>query len=162
MTCKRLEGQILMQSTVCMQGLSINRLWECLMLQEWYLYTHTHTRCSEMWTPIHTDFADTVSVQPTGLAGTLSRFQHGKKINVLKMFSYRPRTILPCVPAAVVRAVPVWHVVGRFVLQHEPGWEFGSHRYHTTGSVLQLEDHHLYLWCNLHGLRSHLPAAGEE
>lgn len=42
---------------------------------------------------------------------------------------------------SVVRTIPVWDLVVPAVLQHEPGWESGSHMCHRALALLWLEEH---------------------
>lgn len=69
---------------------------------------------------------------------------------------------VPLNPPSVVRALPVWDLVGRLVLQHEPGRQPGSHHHHGAVAELRLEDHPVGLGYDQRGFLPHLPAAHQE
>lgn len=63
---------------------------------------------------------------------------------------------------AVVRTLSVRHVVGRPVLQHEPGRQRRPHRGHGAGAELQLEGRAVGVWSGVCGVLLRLPAAHQE
>lgn len=83
--------------------------------------------------------------------------QHKHSTSVLLFLSTTPPP-----PTAVVSALPVWDLVGRLVLQHEPGRQPRPHPYHGAIPELRLEDHPVSLGYDQRGFLSHLPDAHQE
>lgn len=113
--------------------------------------------CGRMLRKVGETRGRSVSTCSYTISTVISLWRHKPSTSVL-LFLSTPHSCLP----SVVRALPVWDLVGRLVLQHEPGRQPGPHLHHGAVPELRLADHPVSLGYDQPGFLPRLPDAHQE